>query len=345
MSNTMNHKNNEFEKLYNAFIYDDVDEFLQLIDQGVDVNCLSEYGLPLINRIFYCNNKNKVKKFFNLLVENGASINKVGNSENLINQVITSTNDTYYLKELLKRNSNPNDFGVFRIIDWHKYDPAIFEAINRRNYKAIKLLLKHNLDLNIENQYGDTPLNHLIYTYDEKNKQLTKIVKKFLSHGADPNIIGTFGEKAIHLAAKYSNDEKLLKVLYDNASIDINAREYNGETPLMLTAEKGNLKGTEFLVQKNANLEILSGNESSAISYSIANNHYDIFKFLLNKGASLLHINKKNNNILHKIAKYSLYKKSKHHKYFKKISKLHPELLDMKNCDGKTPPHILQERY
>ena len=305
----------DFDYFMSSFLNNDIDEFRYLINQGMNLNCLNEDGESLISRIMHYKETKKRRKFFNLLLKNNVSLKQIGIEENLLN-ISINRNEYYYIKKLLEYNININVSGKYKFANWDdesRSDPApIFTSIKNFNEPVINLLLKNNVDLDIETENGDTILNYLVKRYFlyRKNKKLLPIFKKLIKHGANPDVIGKKGCRTIHILAERKNTMNFFEILYkNNCKININAKNSFGKTALMLAIENDNFEISEFLIKKGANLFIT---------------------------------NCCGNNTLHIIAdKINKTNKTKHKKLFKKISKSHPELLNVKNSNNKTPYNML----
>ena len=168
-------------------------------------------------------------------------------------------------------------------------------------------------------------------------------MEKFLKLGADPNKMGRNGNQPIHYLSMKKSEQYLFDILFEKSNnININAKNMYGNTPIRLAAKNDNLPGIKFLVKKKADLNIMGNFNYTPITSAAVFDNFKIFNYLLDAGANLLILDQDKNNILHKIAKSKRYKNKKHDKYIERISQLHPELIDMKNINDKTPKDILE---
>ena len=348
-------KNNNYDLLIDAYSKNDVSEFSKLIDQGVKINCTNEHNESLISVILEdVFDREKVDVFINILLENNVSLKQIGIERPVLATAIDKYCKSNFLKKILKSNTDVNYFGVYKILPNGSdfvFEPPIFIAIDRCDDESINLLLKHNIDFDIENSFGESAINHLIerYCYEKKYRRLSVILEKFLEKGADPNKIGNFGYKAIHCLSIYETRQYLYDILFQKSlensiDIDINAKEMFGDTALILSVKNSNLNGVKFLAKKGADLNIRGRWNCTPITISAILDNFKIFNYLLDMGADLLILDNDKNNILHNILWYKRYDESKHNKYFDKILKLHPELLNMRNIDGITPTDIMTKK-
>ena len=336
-----------YNSLFDAFLKDNRKKFSKLIYDGANVNCVSDLNKSLISMILHDRSKkNKAKYFLDILLKNNVSLKQIGTELPLLTILITSKN-TKCLKKLLDNNINANYSCSFKVLPHgpsHICNPPIFHAIDMMDDEAINLLLKYNIDFEIEDPWGETLINHLIFKYciEKQYKRLSVILEKILQLGADPNKIGVEGSQAIHYLASWGERKYLFDILFKNSNnIDINAKDMFGDTPLTLAAFYNNFPCVKFLVKKGADLNIAGDDDYTAITFAAVFDNFEIFNYLLDNGADLLVIDKEKNNILHQILNSKEYEKSKHYKYIKKISKLHPKLIKMKNAFGETPKDIV----
>ena len=296
-------------------------------------------------------NEKKSEIFLDLLLKNNVSLKQIAHEKPILTIAIKNNQKLNCMTKLLEHDINVNSFGTFKIMPngrSYSCDPPIFHAISTKNDAFINLLLKYNIDFEIENAYGQTALIKLIISYcdyevdedkkqdkkEDKNeyKRLSYLLEKFLKEGADPNQIGVRGNKPIHYLSLRAKSKILFDVFFDNAcDIDINAKNMYGNTPLILATSTNNLPGVKFLVKKGVDLDIMGQHDYTAITLAAISDNQEIFNYLLNKGADLLvaYKDKNNkNNIIKQIIKSKEYDNKKHDKYIKKISKLHPELIN-----------------
>lgn len=95
------------------------------------------------------------------------------------------------------------------------------------NLSLCKLLLKYFPDLNIQNNNGETPL-HLSAQYN--NFELTKLL---LEHGINVNIIDNKGNNALHYACKNNNKDMIILLLNYGSNCLQNNNDNNTPTDLI----------------------------------------------------------------------------------------------------------------
>ena len=350
----INADNGDFTKLMNAIKTNDINKFKKLIKLGADINSLNKNQKTLISKILsptMIKNKNN-HDFFDILIKNNVSLKRIGNEQNLLSLAMRIHHiDPHYFHKLLKNNININDCGVY--MERNKqiiFDPPIFEAIRRSNPYCINmLLLKEELDIEIENKHGEVLLNFLIknYSINKNQENLPVIFKKLINDGYDPNARGHLGEQTLHCLAEYYFQTDLFEFLFNsNNYIDINSKTMFGDTALKIAAKHGNINAVKFLIEKKADLNIpsLSG-KTAILEAATGRNNLNIFKILLKNNADLKITDNNQNNILHYITKHKkCINKIPYNYYINKISNLHPEFLYMKNKYNDTPLQIMKRK-
>ena len=113
----------------------------------------------------------------------------------LINAAHYSTNEVF-LQKLI-------DSGSYKDYD---YDTALREAASYNNINAVKVLIKNNADVNVQNRGGMTALMSACYN---GNLEMTKML---LDAGADKSIKrGDYD--ALYYAREYGKNEEIIKLL------------------------------------------------------------------------------------------------------------------------------------
>lgn len=172
----------------------------RLIKAGADVNLAGNSGItPLIScslqSVFKCRKigYKTIKEVIKLLLENGADINHKTNSGLTALQSYCHNAPYDMIKFFL---DNGADVGVKDKMNYTALHSAVFR--HRPNLKITELLIKNGANLNVETQYGRTPLSKAIINYcllEDKNLQQEqfKIILLLINSGADLNHINKDG--------------------------------------------------------------------------------------------------------------------------------------------------------
>lgn len=114
-------------------------------------------------------------------------------------------------------------------------------AVSATKAKEIHDLVKLGADVNCTNDWGMSP----IMLAAQYNTHVV-VLKALIREGADINAVEPkYKSNALHLAANKCSNPKVVEALID-AGADVNARNYLGETPLIMA------------VQSNENTRIFS---------------------------------------------------------------------------------------
>ncbi len=171
---------------------------------------------------------------------------------------------------LLKNNININ------IQDYENELTALHYAIHQNNIDIIKILLKYNPDILLQDMYGNTALH---YGCIENNIQ---IVDKLIEYDKDININiwNIEGQIPLHIAIDREDYKKdIIDLLIKDSNL--NLQDNNGNTPLLLIFK--NLKWRDYekiLVKKKMDV-LLENKESKRVIDYLAKTDMDDFMELL----------------------------------------------------------------
>jgi ankyrin repeat protein len=159
-----------------------VDEAIDLINQGLDVNISDKSGnTPLTHSCRF-----QSLELVTLLLSRGANVNPPINC--LIYSPLMSailTGDIELATLLLDHGANVN---------------VLVAACDFLDLDIIELLLDRGANINEVNEYGESPLHIL----SEHNDSID-IVRTLINRGADINIIDENGDKALDRAREHNN--------------------------------------------------------------------------------------------------------------------------------------------
>jgi ankyrin repeat protein len=111
------------------------------------------------------------------------------------------------------------------------------------------------------------------------------IVKFLIEHNVKVNKCdASKNRSAIHWAV-ISNNYEIVELLI-KANADINARDRDQLTPLILATNNGNYEITKLLIQNGANVNVRDRMNSSSLHYACLRSHFDIAHYLIINGSS-----------------------------------------------------------
>ena len=347
-------KSKNTNELWNAFDNDDIFKFRKLIKDGYDSTHPNSKGCSLIEHILWDGrNLDKNIKFFDELINNNINLKPIIKQKFLLSIAFSNKDmdSIHYVKKLLEFNTGINSFGVGlnRYGSSLGFDPVIFYAISKFHNSGwrnlFNILLEKNPDLEYCDRRGDTVINHSIHYHDMENNYIYSLIDKLIKHGADPTQrnysdgFNSLHKLCISYETKYPMYKKLIS-LFLKHGCDINSLTPYCETPLILAVSSYNFHIAKVLIKNGADIDIADQQGKTAIFHStlIAENTY-IFDLLFENNAKLDHISNNGNNILHFLLNADIYKKH----FYEKILGKNPELLFMKNKDGKTPIDLAKQ--
>lgn len=203
----------------------------------------------------------------------------------------------------------------------HKADPnkelklawtILGVSVDKGNLKAVKLLLKHDVDVNkifiVEDKDRSLEYTPLMLAIAHQNYEITK---KLIEAGADINLTTNFYHKdgslqyenvSPLLVAVSANDMDTVKLLVDaggdvnkNATYHVFDDRKELLSPLMIAIQAGNMELVKFLVKHGANISLIAYNDTlfkmsyvTPVTIAIKYERLNILKYLVEHKASLL---------------------------------------------------------
>lgn len=221
----------------------------------------SESDVAVFFRAIYDNDTAKISEFLN----NGFDINVMNkNGENAVNVAIAS-GSYYVLQYLIDNGANLNstsDTGI----------PPLSQAVLEYNKQAIDILL-NSKKVDMYYVWGEMWTGSPLYIACSKANIYA--LEKMVEHGADLNY--DFSEynavPLVHYALSYKqfikNEDyrELIAFLILNKA-DINAKNNQGQTPLMVALKNGDIDAFNALTAGGADVTIKDNNGKTALFYA-----------------------------------------------------------------------------
>lgn len=218
-------------------------------------------NIQIFFRAIYDNDTAKISEFLN----NGFDINVMNkNGENAVNVAIAS-GSYYVLQYLIDNGANLNstsDTGI----------PPLSQAVLEYNKQAIDILL-NSKKVDMYYVWGEMWTGSPLYIACSKANVYA--LEKMVEHGADLNY--DFSEynavPLVHYALSYKqfikNEDyrELIAFLILNKA-DINAKNNQGQTPLMVALKNGDIDAFNALTAGGADVTIKDNNGKTALFYA-----------------------------------------------------------------------------
>jgi ankyrin repeat protein len=159
---------------------------------------------------------------------------------------------------------------------------SLHEVVKDGSVDEIKEVLNENIDINIKNEDGVTPLMKAV-----KYNNSLEVVNFLLDEGADANITNSRGKTPLMYAAEYNNNPEIIKVLLKNGA-DVKVKGVN-EAPLALfAAENENLEVVKTLVGEGMETNVNDYHYNTALMLAAERNaNPEVISYLINRGSNL----------------------------------------------------------
>ncbi|XP_053593276.1 ankyrin-1 [Microplitis demolitor] len=160
-------------------------------------------------------------------------------------------------------------------------------AVEENLEKIVECLLDNGADVNYTCSYcGEEECTALHIAADKSNE---KILELLLNKGADINAVTANGINPLHVAACRNNVECVKIILNNNRDVDYLNRTTadEGFTPLHFASIFGCNYVADFILNMNADINILSYDNSLPIHFAVSKGHDKVVELLLNHGANV----------------------------------------------------------
>lgn len=234
-------------------------QFLE--SKGVKVNVIDEKGKNPLHAIAY---NSKDLAIYNYFINKGVSVNlqdKEGNSPFMNAANSNTLKVVQFLSKYIKDINAKNK-------DGHS---ALTMAVNRNTTDVIKFLLEKGAAINTVDKEGNTLAYYVINNYRANNsKTFEDKLKLLIKNGLIINKKQHNNNTLIHIATSKNNVALLQRL--EEFSIDINAKNDDGLTPLQIAAMKGkDVKIIKYLVSKGADKTVKTDFNESVYDLALEN--------------------------------------------------------------------------
>ena len=139
---------------------------------------------------------------------------------------------------------------------WHS---VLLIAASKGDIPTVKDLLVFGADINVKDNNGLRPLHIAV------NKSNSEMIEFLINNRANINAKNKNGLTALHYAV-YHHQKDIISMLISKGA-NVNSRgNVRGSTPLMLAAEKGNVKLIELLLENGAKINAVDQFEETALA-------------------------------------------------------------------------------
>ncbi|XP_059168282.1 putative ankyrin repeat protein RF_0381 [Physella acuta] len=266
--------NRQFTALHFAALYGKDDNIDALIQAGADVNIKMNLGYSAVQLAAHEGYESIVKK----LLDNNADLNmeEFLSQKILVNSLKCLQMGVYFL---LLRWSGP-----FAIIN-HVLALLIYFAM----FVFVSIIRFH---LNVSNT------NHV--PISASNFRYILWAPVYDPNSRLPGL--AFGDNTTHISSSFfvavrEKNNKFLEYLLDNGN-DVNVKNPDGLTPLMIAADSGNTEMVQCLLAHGADVNMTDGNKMSALMFAASRGDVKNMEALVNSGADVKQKTKEGKNAL-----------------------------------------------
>jgi len=216
---------------------------------------------------------------------------KIVNDEDMADRLgnLAMLNNENAVEFLLKQGADVNKRDIFGLT------PLMYAA-EAGNARIVKLLLDQpGIDVNIKG-YGETALDYAKRTGRRSVIRLIQSKMGLQSQSFDP-----FREKVKHLPGEKIYEEFWKAISRGDINemdsfrdedgkilVDINKRNENGDTALIMASDNGNLNAVKWLLECNADLSIKDANGDNALIRAAKKGHLDVTEELLYRKVNIV---------------------------------------------------------
>ncbi|RFU79741.1 ankyrin-3 [Trichoderma arundinaceum] len=237
-----------------------------LLQRGADVNINGgKYGSALLAAINEGN-----KEIAELLLNAGADINFKGGPKRALELAFAS-----YDQEMIDLCLDPKRQADVDYIGNGRYGTALLAAIDRGHLETVDKILSREVNLyRCGNGHDETPMEVAI------QKGRVAIVKRLAECGATLSFNEDRRRSALSLAVIWKSTD-VIYYLLERSDIDINQRDANSLTPLMVAVNQGSMDVVERLLGCHADVNLRDQRGTTALMIAISLNYSAIVSRLI----------------------------------------------------------------
>ena len=284
---------------------------LPLLDHGANIDETNQSGnTPLLEAISRCNTKialslvksgacvnvkgagaagespltvavkRGLRDVVGVLVDNGADIN-FQNSRHGATPLFLAIEAGHMdmVQYLIDQGADVN------IVSDNKTSPLLL-AVMKNRISLADTLIEKGADLESDTWDGSTILMYAIMC------NMYDFAIKLLHLGANVNAVSAKGDNPLILAAEYGCDAMLFQFLTLQGSkwrADLNAKNFNGDTALLMAIKKGHCRLAECLIKRRGiAVDVVDANTGdTALTLAVKAGYTDVAQSLIDKGANI----------------------------------------------------------
>jgi ankyrin repeat protein len=180
-------------------------------------------------------------------------------------------------------------------------ETIIFELIHHNNNELLKLFINNDIDINLINNKGQTPLSVLIeegmtLTNGKQREDFFERLTFLLKYRVNINALDKNGRTVLHKAV-IADDLDVVEKLILSKKVDIGIKDNQGRTALHHTQWKGNTRIARLLIANGANINEPDGAGYTLLNYAAILGHIKLVQVLISYGVLMYNKNKKSKTV------------------------------------------------
>jgi ankyrin repeat protein len=141
-------------------------------------------------------------------------------------------------------------------------------------------------DLNIDVHLKGPASHHS--SQESLKKNVTETIKKITNlDKIQNNNLSNESNVALFMFASEKGNVKVIKKVVEEGGIDVNVKDLNGISSLMIACQNGHEEAVHYLCECGVDIEAKSNNHWNAMMFACDNGHLAIAQYLFERGASL----------------------------------------------------------
>ena len=240
-----------------------------LLSHGADVNKSNESGRTALFAATRSYNGEVVKS----LLSHGADVNLLDEDGRTALLAVAMEGREELVQPLL---SNGTDMGLAKTF---RSQTTLRGLLWDRHQDAIKLLLKHGLNLNEEND-GSSQAALLAANIQEGYLEFRESLSRYVS-----DVENEVGQDALFAAVELGN-EVMVQALLSHCT-DVSLSDKNGRTALSIAARQGNVEVVQALLSHGADVNKSDEHDRTALFLAAEQGNVEMVEVLLSHGADV----------------------------------------------------------
>lgn len=256
-----------WKKAGNSFVQD-------LLNDGIDVNFLNEYGTTMLNCAAYCGNLELAE----FLLLKGADAN-IANPDGCI-PLHTAVENGHkdIVKLFIDQGISADSCDAHKATPLHYVARAPIDSFTRENHQElVHILVNGGANIDAVDSGRRTPLLHAA---QNRYKHMVDLLIKL---GADLECCDEDQWTVLHHVCYKRWMGTVRTILEGKSDIDINARTSEGYPPVIISAKRRDKETVKLLIEYGAQIH-LDSCKKTLLNYACKEGWLELVKFLLSKG-------------------------------------------------------------